>query len=407
MDRHVNCYDCGSTFALADRKRCSCGEPLWFDVDASNFEWPDTGSRPSNADRTPSYGGRGIWRYADVLPVDFAVGLSHAAGETPLLRTPQLESEDGPRLHLKLEGCNPTGSFKDRGSAVGISYAVADGTPWVGTVSHGNMALSVAAHAASAGLECAVFVPEDTPVKRLEMIGQHDPHLFRVEGDYGCLYHDVLALDVDVEFVNSDTPLRVAGQKTVAYEICEAFAPGAPDAIVLPVSSGGQASGVWKALLELQHAGLIETIPRLYLAQAARCDPIARAYREGADEVTPIDGEDTIAVSIANADPPSGTRALTAVRETGGAVLSIPEDEIRDAIDRLATEAGVAAEPSSAVALAAIEELTADGAFDADEDVVAIVTGSGYKESREVGVDSRTIDLDGLESELEGVLAAH
>ena len=397
MDRRVTCYDCGSTFAFADRKRCPCGEPLWFDVDASDFEWPD-------GEWNGPDGGRGIWRYADVLPVDEPVGLSRAAGETPLLRTSQLEREDGPRLHLKLEGCNPTGSFKDRGSAVGSSYAAADGIPWVGTVSHGNMALSVAAHAASADLECAVFVPANTPAERLAMIARHDPHLFRVEGDYGRLYHDVLALDEDVEFVNSDTPLRVAGQKTVAYEICEAFAPDVPDAIVLPVSSGGQASGVWKALLELQHAGLLESIPRLYLAQAARCDPIAQAYRDGADEVTPIDGEETIAVSIANADPPSGTRALTAARETGGAVLSIPEDEIRDAVHRLATAAGVSAEPSSAVALAAIEDLTDNGAIDSDEDVVAVVTCSGYKESRDVRVDDRTIQLDALESELAAVL---
>lgn len=391
MTREVRCYDCGSTFDFAERKRCICGEPLWFDVDANGFEWPTDGTA-------------GVWRYDGVLPVTDSVGISEAAGATPLVRSPRMDEYAGCRLHLKLEGQNPTGSFKDRGSAVGVSYAVDAGREWVGTVSHGNMALSVAAHAASAGLECAVFVPEDTPAERLELIARHDPHLLRVVGDYGRLYHETLALDSGVEFVNSDTPLRVAGQKTVAYELLEAFAPSAPDAIALPVSSGGQASGVWKALLELEQAGLIDDVPRLYLVQAAACDPIATAFQDGASTVEPVDGDETIAVSIANADPPSGTRALTAARETGGAVVSVSDDEIRDAITRLSTTAGLSVEPSSAVAVAGLHCLAGDGELDADEDVVTIVTGSGYKERLEAGFESRRIELGSLERELESIV---
>ncbi len=390
MQPRLSCYACGSTAEFGERKRCRCGEPLWFDVDARGFEWPD--------------GGRGIWRYGELLPVDDPVGLSAAAGRTPLYRVPRLEAADGPRIHLKVEGANPTGTFKDRGSAVGVSHAVAEGREWVGTVSHGNMALSVAAHAASAGLECAVFVAEDTPEERLELIARHDPHLFRAVGDYGRLYYETLSLGVDVEFVNSDTPLRVAGQKTVAYEICEAFAPAVPDAVVLPVSSGGQASGVWKALSELEAAGLLEEVPRLYLAQAARCDPIARAYRAGAETVSAIDAEPTAAVSIANADPPSGNRALAAARETGGAVLSIPEADLRAATDRLATVAGLSVEPSCAVALSAIERLTDDGALGPDEDVVAIATGTGYKERSGTAVESRDVEVGALERTLASVV---
>ncbi|WP_255193908.1 threonine synthase [Natronobeatus ordinarius] len=393
MTRRVRCYDCESTFELEARKRCTCGEPLWFDVDASGFEWPTDGTA-------------GVWRYADVLPVADSVGISEAAGATPLVRSPRLDGYAGCRLHLKLEGQNPTGSFKDRGSAVGVSYAVDVGREWIGTVSHGNMALSVAAHAASASLECAVFVPEDTPEERLELIARHDPHLLQVVGDYGRLYQETLALESAVEFVNSDTPLRVAGQKTVAYEILEAFAPSVPDAIALPVSSGGQASGVWKALLELEAAGLIDDVPRLYLVQAAACDPIATAFRNGTSTVTSVDGNETIAVSIANADPPSGTRALTAARETGGAVVSVPDDEIRDAMWRLSTTAGLSVEPSSAVAVAGLRRLARDGELDADEDVVAILTGSGYKERFEADSESRRIELDALERALETLVGA-
>jgi threonine synthase len=241
------------------------------------------------------------------------------------------------------------------------------------------MALSVAAHAAAAGREAVVLVAEDTPDARLAMIAQHDPHLFRVRGDYGRLYDDTLGGDHGVTFLNSDSPLRVAGQKTVAYEICEAFAPDVPDAVVLPVSSGGQASGVWKALRELDAAGILPEMPRIILAQAARCDPIARAFRRGASRVDPVDGEPTAAVSINNADPPSGDRALAAVSDTDGAVVSVSEADLLAERERLAAEAGVSVEPSCAVATAAVRELAADGEFGPDDDVAAIMTGSGYK----------------------------
>jgi threonine synthase len=224
-----------------------------------------------------------------------------------------------------------------------------------------------------------ILVAEDTPDSRLAMIAQHGPHLFRVRGEYGRLYDDTLERDLGVAFLNSDSPLRVAGQKTVAYEICEAFRPDAPDAIVLPVSSGGQASGVWKALRELTAAGLIERTPRIYLAQAARCDPIARAFRRGAARVEAVTGEPTAAVSINNADPPSGNRALAAARATDGAVVSVSEEALLAETDRLASDAGLSVEPSCAVATAGVRELTDAGELGPDEDVAVILTGSGYK----------------------------
>ena len=150
MDRLV-CYDCGETYAFGDGARCACGEPLWFDVDAGAVGWPSEAE--TDADSV-SHGRNGLWRYESVLPAAAPSGLAAAAGGTPLSRTPSIETVDGPRLHLKREGTNPTGSFKDRGTAVGIARV--DGP--VGTVSHGNMALSVAAHAAAAGREPVVLV---------------------------------------------------------------------------------------------------------------------------------------------------------------------------------------------------------------------------------------------------------
>ena len=258
------------------------------------------------------------------------------------------------------------------------------------------MALSVAAHAAAADREAVILVAEDTPDSRLAMIAQHDPHLFRVRGEYGRLYYDTLERDLGVAFLNSDSPLRVAGQKTVAYEICEAFRPAVPDAIVLPVSSGGQASGVWKALRELHAARLIDAVPRIYLAQAARCDPIAQAFERGATNVDAVRGQPTAAVSINNADPPSGNRALAAARDTDGAVVSVPEEALLAETDRLAADAGISVEPSCAVVTAAVRDLTAAGELAPDEDVAVILTGSGYKygtpgdDDPEVGEIDRT-----------------
>jgi threonine synthase len=367
MDATTVCYACGRGYG-PERKHCDCGEPVWFESDASEFSWPPAREQ-------------GMWPYADLLPVEVPDDLGAAAGGTPLVRAARLDDYAGCTVHLKDETENPTGTFKDRGSAVAVAATRERGTEWIGTVSHGNMAMSTAAHAAAAGLDCAVFVPEDISAARLAAIGQYGPEIVRVRGDYGRLYRETLAADAPgIEFVNSDTPLRVAGQKTVTYEICERFAPDAPDALALPVSSGGQASAVWLALRELRAAGLLDELPRLYLAQATACDPIARAFREDTDEVTPVEGGETIAYSIANADPPSGSRALAAVRETGGAVVAVPDDEIRDAQAELARRAGLCVEPASATALAGLARLSGRGELAPDDEVAVIATGTGFGE---------------------------
>jgi threonine synthase len=304
-------------------------------------------------------------------------------------------------VHVKHEGANSTGSFKDRGSAVGVAHAMAEGYDAVGTVSHGNMARSMAAHAASAGLDCLVLVPADIPTERLGLIARHDPTILRVEGEYGRLYEESLRVSRErgIPFINSDAPLRVAGQKTTALEIAEAFAPEVPDAVVMPVSSGGHASGVWKAFCELSAAGLVETPPRLYFVQTAACAPIAEAWDRGDETVTPVEGGETVAYSIANADPPSGNRVLAAARETGGAVLAVDDDAILDARRALSRRAGLFVETSSATALAGARQLGERGEIEPDEDVVLVTTGTGFTERDvdEPAVDARTVSMASLD----------
>jgi threonine synthase len=390
------CYDCGSRSSDGS-SRCACDEPLWLDTSPNAFDWDNTVDAP------------GLWRYEPLLPAPLPnpPSLAAAAGGTPLLRDEGLDSFVGASVHLKLEGQQPTGSFKDRGSALALAAMEAglvghssDATA-IGTVSHGNMAMSTAAFAAAFDRPCIVLVPDDIPPERLGVIGQFDPTILRVRGDYGRLYERSLELgsEYGIRFVNSDSPLRVEGQKTTALELCEAFGSSMPDAIVLPVSSGGHASGVWKALRELRAAGTIDDLPALYLVQAAACGPIADAFAAGEETVSPVEGGETIAYSIANTDPPSGNRALCAVRETGGAAIAIDDDAIRAAQRELAIEAGVTVETSGAVALAGAKQLVADGALDPTDDVAVVATGTGLTEAT-TDASAPAVDLGDLGDQL-------
>jgi threonine synthase len=402
MDVDLTCYACGSTSTLAEGRRCDCGEPYWVDTDPSGVAWPDDEERS-------------LWRYRDLLPVggraeppqEAPSGLAAGAGGTPLIRAPRLDDVVGARVHVKHEGSNPTGTFKDRGSAVGVTVAAAEGYDAVGTVSHGNMARSMAAHAASAGLDPLVLVPADIPTERLGLIARHDPTILRVEGEYGRLYEESLRVSRErgIPFVNSDAPLRVAGQKTTALEIAESFAPDVPDAIAMPVSSGGHASGVWKAFRELSAAGIVGTPPRLYFVQTAACAPIADAWERGDERVSPVDGGETVAYSIANADPPSGNRVLAAARETDGGVLAVDDEAILDARRSLSDRAGLFVETSSATVLAGARQLGDRGEIGPDEDVVLVATGTGFTE-RDVDdpdVEARTVAM----ADLEGAIGGH
>ncbi|SDY25101.1 threonine synthase [Halopenitus persicus] len=381
----LTCYACGETVEAPAPPRCPCGEPRWYETDpaVAEFEWPvDLAA--------------GTWAFADLLPVaPPADGLATASGGTPLVRTPALDEYAGAAVSVADEGRNPTGSFKDRGTAVGIEIALAEGADAVGTVSHGNMAMSVAAHAAAAGVECTVCVPDDISAERIRNIGRYDPRILRIDGDYGRLYYDAIEAGAErgIRFINSDSPGRVAGQKTTVLEALDQHRRRTgelPDAIVLPSSSGGHASGAYKGLSDLRAAGLIDpdaepgaadAMPRLYLVQAAACAPIAEAAARGAETVERVEPGETIAYSIANPDPPSGTRALYGARETGGTAIFVPDDAIREAKRRLATAAGLTVEASSATSLAGARRLAREGEIDADESVVCIATGSGFKES--------------------------
>jgi threonine synthase len=401
MSASVVCFRCGERYDDETRVRCACGEPLWFDTPETDFTFADDRDRD------------GMWRYESLLPIERPDGVARAAGGTPLVRSPGLDRAAGCRVYVKDESENPTGAYKDRGSAVAVSHAIEAGTDVVGTISYGNMGISTAAHAASLGRECIVLVPDEIPQARLELIAQYEPSIVQVEGDYGALYADGVALSAShpISILVSDAPARISGYKTVVFEIYESLAPNTPDAIALPASSGGFASGVWRGLRDLAALDLLDELPRLYLVQTASADPITRAFDSGATEPTalsPEETEETIAHSIGNPDPPSGARGLAAVRETNGAVVSVTDAEIRTAQRRFAVDGGFCVEPAAATPLAGLARLSERGAIASDEEVVIVPTGTGFKErgTGDVSVSTERTSRSALPELLESLLDA-
>lgn len=400
MTLSLRCYRCGERYDDDARVRCACGEPLWIDAEPTAFSWDDCRNRD------------GMWRYEALLPIDRPEGVAGAAGGTPLVRSPGLDDVAGGRVFVKDEGENPTGAYKDRGSAVAVPHTIATGDDVVGTVSYGNMAISTAAHATSLDRECIVFVPADISAVRLELIAQYEPTIVRVGGEYGKLYGDALDLSerLPVSVLVSDAPTRISGYKTALFEIYDSLAQETPDVIALPASSGGFASGVWLGIRDLQSAGLIDEPPRLCLVQTAAADPLTRAFDAGARDPTPMTSDetgDTIAHSIGNPDPPSGARALAAVRDTDGAVVSVSDDEIRTAQRRFAVDGGFCVEPASAATLAGVSRLAERGDIAADESVVLVPTGTGFKEmgAGDADVETETVHRTDLSDRLESLLA--
>lgn len=359
--------------------RCAgCGEALEFELGVSS-------SVPDDTARMPHLGsGEGMWRYRSLLPdIDREVveqRVSMGEGGTPLLRARRLESDlDCREVWLKDETCNPTGSFKDRGTALGIAVLVRLGFTALGTVSTGNMARSVAAYAARAGMEATIWVGASMPAQKLAPIAVHGARLLRIDAPYGEIYQASMEWSrrSNVPFVNSDSALRVEGQKTIAYEIAEQLGGRAPDWLIVPTSSGGNFSAIAKGLQEAADGGWLAGHCRLVAVQSACCDPIVRGWEAGSDEPVVVPSPTTIAGAISNPSPPSGARALRWLRRTDGRALAVSDPDIEAAQLRLASSSGRFVQPASAAPLAALERLRDEGVVKPDDSVVLLLTGSG------------------------------
>jgi threonine synthase len=323
---------------------------------------------------------RAPWRgviseYRDRLPVtaDMPVITLHEGG-TPLLPAPVLSARTGCEVYLKVEGMNPTGSFKDRGMTVAITVAAAAGAKAVICASTGNTSASAAAYAARAGLTCAVLVPKGKiAIGKLAQALVHGARLLQVDGSFDdCLeLARKLAIDYPVALVNSVNPNRLQGQKTAAFEIVDALGD-APDVHCLPVGNAGNISAYWMGYGEYFAAGVTSKRPRMFGFQASGAAPIVNG--------APVSHPQTIATAIRIGNPASWTLAEAARDESGGLIDKVTDREILTAYRILAREEAVFGELGSAASVAGLLAASASGALPVGARVVCTITGNGLKD---------------------------
>ncbi|HEX8626717.1 MAG TPA: threonine synthase [Catenuloplanes sp.] len=321
-----------------------------------------------------------MWRglieaYGDRLPVSATTPvITLHEGNTPLVPAPVLSSRTGCDVYLKVEGANPTGSFKDRGMTVAVSKAVEEGSKAIICASTGNTSASAAAYAARAGLTCAVLVPQGKiALGKLAQALVHGAKLLQVNGNFDdCLaLASKLSQDFPVSLVNSVNIFRLHGQKTAAFEIVESLGD-APDIHCLPVGNAGNISAYWMGYREDNDAGNAKRLPRMFGFQASGAAPIVTgaAVREPS----------TIATAIRIGNPASWTKALDARDASGGLISAVTDREILTAYRLLAREVGVFVELASAASVAGLLQQTEAGQVPAGSTIVCTVTGHGLKD---------------------------
>jgi len=328
----------------------------------------------------PAQGVQRLWRgvigeYRDRLPIDDDTPvITLREGGTPLLPAPVLSARTGCDVYLKVEGGNPTGSFKDRGMTVAISAAAGRGAQAVICASTGNTSASAAAYAARAGMTCAVLVPQGKiAIGKLAQALVHGAKLLQVSGSFDdCLeVARKLSAEYPVALVNSVNPDRIQGQKTAAFEIVEALGD-APDVHCLPVGNAGNITAYWMGYQEYARDGLATHTPRMFGFQASGAAPIVNGE--------PVRQPQTIATAIRIGNPASWLMAEAARDESGGLIDMVSDAEIIDAYKLLAAKEGVFVEPASAAGLAGLRKHVAKGLFPRGAVVVITLTGHGLKD---------------------------
>jgi threonine synthase len=374
----LKCRECGSDYPQVAVHVCeTCFGPLEVVYDYAVVKRTLTHqlieSRPRN-----------LWRYRELLPLDAEPSVGLHSGFTPLVRADRLARALGVReLWVKDDSVNhPTFSYKDRVVSVSISKALELGFDTVSCASTGNLANSVSAHAARAGLTCYVFIPHD--LEKGKVIGSaiYGPRVVAIEGNYD----DVNRLCSEIAdkygwaFVNVNIrPYYTEGAKTYGFEIAEQLGWRLPQHVVIPTAGGTILPKVAKAFQELETVGLVRgAMPKIYSAQAAGCAPVVHALHRGTDLIEPVK-PDTIAKSIAIGNPADGYYVLKAVRESGGWGEAVTDAEIVAGIHLLARSEGIFTEPAGGTTVAVTKKLIELGRIPRDESIVICVTGNGYK----------------------------
>jgi threonine synthase len=374
----LRCRECGRQYPAEALHVCDfCFGPLEVDYDYERIAAAISPERIAQGPRT-------IWRYSDLLPVEDATPVDLGAGFTPLVRADRLAAELGlGELWIKDDTVNPTGSFKDRVVSVALTKARQLGFKVAACASTGNLANSVAAHAARAGMVSIVLIPEDLEAAKVTMTAVYGGTVVAVRGSYddvNRLCAELASENPSWAFVNVNVRTYYAeGSKTLAFEVAEQLGWRAPDHVVVPIASGSQLTKVAKGFAELVKVGLTEeSAVRVSGAQAQGCSPVATAFANGADAIAPVKPH-TIAKSLSIGNPADGWYALEAIRRSGGSCGAVTDDEILDGIRLLARTEGIFAETAGGVTIATLAKLAAAGEVRRDECVVALVTGHGLK----------------------------
>jgi threonine synthase len=375
--QNLRCRECGRTYELSPSNVCEyCFGPLEVFYDYDALKGHLTRERVESGPPT-------MWRYAGLLPCDASTAVDIGTGYTPLLRAPNLGRALGlSRLYIKNDCQNPTWSFKDRVVSVASSVARAFEFDTLACASTGNLANSVAAHAARAGMRACVFIPSDLEQGKVIGSAVYNPTLVSVDGSYD----DVNRLCSELgdkypwAFVNINVrPYYAEGSKTLGYEVCEQLGWRAPDHCIVPMASGSLYTKIYKGIKELAWLGLIDwTGTRMSGAQALGCSPIAEAWGRGSMNIRP-QKPNTIAKSLAIGNPADGYYALKTMKETNGGAAAVTDDEVVEGIRLLAETEGIFAETAGGVVIAGLRQLIRDEHVGEDEVVVAFITGAGLK----------------------------
>ena len=373
----LTCHLCGARYPAEALWVCSeCLGPL-----EVTYDYPAIRSAVSRSliESRPT----SLWRYLEMLPVDEPRTGFHS-GFTPLVRATRLAEKLGvTELYIKDDSVNhPTFSYKDRVVAVAATRAIDLGFQVFGCASTGNLANSVAAHAARLGLPCFVFIPHDLEPAKVLGSAIYRPHVVAVEGNYD----DVNRLCTQIAdrygwgFANINLRAYYAeGAKTTGFEIAEQLGWKFPRHVVSPVAGGTLLPRIAKAFRELREVGLVEgELPRIHAAQPAGSAPVIRALESGDEFPEPVKPA-TIAKSLAIGNPADGFQVIKTIKQTGGSGAMVSDEEILDAIELLAQTEGIFTEPAGGTTLAATRALIARGVIGRDESVVVCVTGNGYK----------------------------
>lgn len=390
MDRikALQCTICGETYSpSAVTYTCpKCGDDgnldVLYDYNRVAAAWEADAAR----DTAP-----GIWRYKTLLPIAYDAPVPPlVVGNTPLYHAAHLAKEIGVRdLWLKDDGRNPTGSLKDRASALVVARAQAEGREIVTTASTGNAGAALAGLAASVGMPNVIFAPKSAPPAKIAQLLVYGSKVLLVDGTYDNAFDLCLGATRQYGWYCRNTgynPYTAEGKKTVSYEICEQLsgrrgAFEAPDRLFVSVGDGNIIAGVHKGLKDLLALGWIDHMPKLIGVQAEGSAAMYRAWKDGINpaRMEPIDAN-TIADSISAGLPRDRVKAMKAITETGGEFMTVSDDEILAAIPLLARGSGVFAEPAASAAYAGLLKAAQNGKLDANEQVVVLLTGSGLKD---------------------------